>query len=113
LKIENISITTLVHSLACLTLLGTIALFGYEVTKPAVTLAAPITQALKSSPLSAPADAEARLHRLPTLSERFQRKILYYGARRKAWAPGKYFTPRPANGKVYSASAARSSADDE
>lgn len=113
MKLENISITTLVHSLACLTLLGTIALFGYEVTKPAVTLAAPISQALKDSPLAGPADAPAQLHRLPTLPERFQRKVLFYGFKRKPWQPGKFFTPAPAKGKVYAASASRNAGDDE
>ena len=113
MKIEDISITTLVHSFACVTLLGTIALFGYEVTKPAVTLAAPVVAGLKHSPLTGPADAPAQLHRLPTLSERFQRKVLFYGYKRKTWKPGKFFTPSPANGKVYSASNPRTSADDE
>jgi hypothetical protein len=113
LKIEDISITTLVHSFACLTLLGTIALFGYEFSKPAVTLAAPIAQALKDSPLAGPADTPEQLFRLPALPERFQRKILSYGYKRKTWKPSKYFTPANSHGKVYSVSMVRPSAADE
>lgn len=112
MKLEQVSISTIVHSLASITLLGTIALFGYEVTKPAVTLAAPVTNALKNSPLAAPAESQVQLHRLPTLPERFQRKVLFYGYRRQTWTPGKFFTPRQVNGKVYSASSTRSGADD-
>ncbi len=112
MRLEDIKISSVVHSLAGVILLGTVALFGYEVRKPNVVRANLAPMAAKSSPLDAPTDKPEQLNRLPRLSERFQRKVIYYGIRRK-WSPaGNKFSLKQSAGKVYTASSARIHADD-
>lgn len=115
MKIEQIRISTVVHSLAGILLLGAVALFGYEWRKPAIVLAAPAFLTPKVSPMSRQEVAPEQLYRLPELPARYQHKVLVYGVRRKALSPeaGKNFAKAPTPGKVYLVAGARMPAEDE
>lgn len=119
MKLEDIRISTVIHSLAAVTLLGTIALFTYEASKPAVALAHRGDRGVKQSALAVQASVPELLHRLPALPERFQRKVLYcgvknyYGVKKRWWWPGKNSTNPVQAGKVYSGNSTRNAADDE
>jgi hypothetical protein len=109
MKIEQINLTYVVHSLATLTLLGTVALFGYEVSKPKIVAAESSSVVWKLSHLSPELAAKEQIHHLPALPERFQRKVLVYAVRYKRPQPGKIFTP---TGKTYLAMTRQHPAED-
>lgn len=111
MKIEQIRISTVVHSLAGIILFGAVALFGYEWRKPAIVLAAPAFLTPKVSPMSQQEVAPEQLYRLPELPARYQHKVLVYGVRRPA--TGKNFAKAPTPGKVYLVAGARVPAEDE
>ena len=97
MKIEQINLTYVVHSLAGIILLGTMALFGYEVSKPQITTGEASSLVWKMSPLSPQVSAQEQIHHLPALARRFQRKVLVYAVRHKTWKP----TPQPQPGKNF------------
>ncbi len=106
MKIENINVTYVVHSLASLVLLATLALFGYEVSKPKINTVEASGIITKMSPLSPKVSAPEQIHHLPALSERFRHKILVCAVRQKSWKPakpGKNFVQTPVAGKAYMA----------
>lgn len=98
-KLEDIHMSTLVHSLGGIVLAGTIALFGYEVTKPGVVQARPRVAVAKRSALAVEKPAAVQIHRLPALSGYYKRKVLAYAVRYRK--PGKNFTIPAAKGKPY------------
>lgn len=112
MNIQQIRISSVLNSLAGVVLLGTITLFGYELRKPEITLPAVAPSAAKSSPLTPPSDAPEQLHRLPQMPDRFQRRVIYYGARRKYAQVGNNFTKKHTPGKVYMALNVRTSAEE-
>jgi hypothetical protein len=91
MKIEEINLTYVVHSLAAIVLLSTIALFGYELSKPDISTTESSNLVWKMSPLSPQISAQEQIHHLPALEERYKRKVLAYAVRYKTWKP----TPEP------------------
>ena len=87
-KIEAIRPLYLVHSFAAVILAATIALFGYELSKPKIQRVEASVSTCKVSALAAVGPNPVITHRLPTLSERFQRKVLVYSVRKKVAASG-------------------------
>jgi hypothetical protein len=107
-KLEQIDITTVAQSLAGVLLVGAIALFGYDASKPGIVLASPSQVTVKASPMNPELSVKEQLHRLPPLPERYQRKVLVYG-----WRSGKNFPKSAPSGKVYMVASSRTQADDE
>ena len=91
MKIEEINLTYVVHSLAAIILLATVALFGYELSKPDISTTESSNLVWKMSPLSPQISAQEQIHHLPALEERYKRKVLAYAVHYKAWKP----TPAP------------------
>jgi hypothetical protein len=110
MKIEQINLTYVVHSLAGIVLLGTIALFGYELSKPDISTVESSNLVWKLSPLSPTISAQEQIHHLPALEERYKRKVLVYAVRHKTWKPtpeavqpGKNFAVTRPTSKTYMA----------
>ncbi len=109
MKIEQINLTYVVHSLAGIILLGTLALFDYEVSKPGISASESSQLVWKMSPLSPKISAQEQIHHLPALSARYQRKVLVYAFHYKSWKPtrepqpGKNFVVTPQTSKTYMA----------
>ena len=106
MKIEQINLTYVVHSFAGIILLGTLALFGYEVSKPQLTTVQASNVVWKMSPLSPQISTQEQIHHLPALNERFKRKVLVYAVRHKTWKPvqpGKNFAVTRPTSKTYMA----------
>jgi len=97
MKIEDLRAFYVVHSVAAVTLLGTMALFGYEVSKPQIQQPQAAGLYSKYSPMSAQPAAPETMQRLGQLPERFRHKVLVYAVHRK-----KFLTPAP-QGKPYMA----------
>lgn len=113
MKLEDIRIDTLVHWLCGVTFVMTLGLFGYELGKPQVVVQAATPRGVKESALNPKSDSRETLHRLPALPERYQRKVIYFGWRKKWTKPGKEFAPSRPAGKLYTAMALRHSAADQ
>jgi len=110
MKFEQINLTYVVHSLAGIILLGTLALFGYEVSKPQLTKVEASNVVLKLSPLSPQTSTQEQIHHLPALSARYQRKVLVYALHYNPWKPtqqpvqpGKNFAVTRSTSKTYMA----------
>ena len=110
MKIEQINLTYVVHSLAGIILLGTLTLFGYEVSKPGISASEASNLVWKLSPLSPQISAQEQLHHLPALSARYQRKVLvyavHYNPRKPTQEPvqlGKNFAATRSTCKTYMA----------
>ena len=110
MKIEQINLTYVVHSLAGIILLGTIGLISYEVSKPAISASESSQLIWKVSPLSPRISAPEQIHHLPALSVRYQRKVLVYAVHYNPWKPtqepvqpGKNFAVTRSTSKTYMA----------
>lgn len=88
IKIEELRPLYVVYSFAAVILAGTIALFGYELSKPKIQRVEASAPAFKASALAITSPQPVITHRLPALSERFQRKVLFYAVRKKVAARG-------------------------
>ena len=88
IKIEELRPLYVVHSLATAILAGTIALLGYEVSKPKIIHVEASSAVFKASALMSAGPKTVITYRLPALSERFQRKVLVHSVRKKAAARG-------------------------
>jgi hypothetical protein len=102
MKLEQIKVTYVVHSLAGLILLATMALFGYEFSKPRITLVSASSGVRKMSPLSPQVSSQEQIHHLPALSWRYRRKVLVHAVRHRSWRPTEQTQvqaqPQPGNG---------------
>ncbi len=83
MRLTELRFGHIIHIGAGLVLLGTLALFGYEAAKPPIVVELQREAGPKYSALAPVAARPTQLHRLPTLPERYQRKVLVYGWRRK------------------------------
>ena len=88
IKIEELRPLYVVHSFATAILAGTIALLGYELSKPKIQHVEASTPVFKASALMSASPQPVITYRLPALSERFQRKVLVHSVRKKAAAHG-------------------------
>lgn len=94
IKIEELRPLYVLHSLAAVILAGTLALLGYELSKPKIQRVEASGPAFNTSALAISSPQPVITHRLPALSARFQRKVLFCSMHTKVAAGGQ-------SGKAY------------
>lgn len=101
MKIEDLRPLYVVHTFAVLTLLSTVALFGYEVTKPDRATKLRQNEAPKVSALASPTASAELVYQLPRLPERFEHKVLVHRIYDRQGPSRRKYTEKPRFRKSY------------
>lgn len=97
MNLNEIDIHRVVRVMSGIVLVGTAALFAYELSKPEIVYATGSGQERKISAMAMPSEPAGSLYPLPALSEHYEKKVIYLGGLRK------FSTPRWSSGKSYAA----------